>query len=311
MRAALLCATYQLNPLMKHVFLVGYKNKVTQKTDWSIQIGIGATRLAASRRGPVSYIDGPRIMTEDEQKQIRGKVETDKIWAVVKLGGKKGATSVGYGSYPRTGPDPKGCEKGNSRENMAMIRSERQALDRLYPAEMPMPSDVELVDEAYEPAPKVEVIEGTVADISEAVELPLGASNLAENKPVPPPAEDVPSEPDVNPFPKLTAKYSKLPTPVNMLTTCWIHDKAWTKNKYDKLYHVLTGGGFCNFNDRLNKPEHQDDKDSISITAEIGLAAGFEDGIALNEKTKKEYDGRTWSKLSESEQLTVLESLLK
>ena len=73
LRAALLCATYQLNPLMKHVFLIPYGQG--DKQQWSIQIGIGATRLAASRRGPVNYADGPRIMSDEEQKKIRGKVE--------------------------------------------------------------------------------------------------------------------------------------------------------------------------------------------------------------------------------------------
>ncbi len=287
-RAALLCATYQLNPLMKHVFLVPYGQGDRQQ--WSIQIGIGATRLAASRRGPVSYIDGPRIMSQEEQKQIRGKVDATKIWAITKLGGRNGATSVGYGSYGLT-ETVQGEAKGNSRENMAMIRSERQALDRLYPAEMPMPADVDTVDESFEASP-LKAVEGEYRDISDAVEIPASDAEKPAAAPETPQGEDIPSEPAVNPFPKLSAKYGDL------LDGCTIHGDAWTISKFKKRTHK-TEDGWCNFSEIL-KP----------ITEEICTGAGIEDGLALNEKVKAKYEGRTWSKLSEEEQLTVLEGLI-
>jgi len=284
-RAALLCATYQLNPLMKHVFLVPYGQGDRQQ--WSIQIGIGATRLAASRRGPVSYIDGPRIMSQDEQKQIRGKVDPQRIWAITKLAGRNGATSVGYGSYGIT-EAVQGEAKGNSRENMAMIRSERQALDRLYPAEMPMPSDVDTIDESFESSP-LQVIETTARDISDAVEIPPSVAEKATTAP-----ESLPDngETEVTPFPKLSAKYG------DMLGFCWEHGDAWTISKFKKRTHK-TNEGWCNFNDLL-KP----------ITEKICTGAGIEDGLALNDKVKTKYEGRTWSKLSETEQLEVLEGLV-
>ena len=289
MRAALLCATYQLNPLMKHVFLIPYGQG--DKQQWSIQIGIGATRLAASRRGPVSYIDGPRIMSAEEQKYIRGKVDNNKVWAITKLGGRNGATSVGYGSYG-VAETVQGEAKGNSRENMAMIRSERQALDRLYPAEMPMPADVETVDESFESSP-LKAVEGEYRDISEAKELPASDAPKAAVASEAAAAEEIPAPENIDPFPKLAKKYG------DMLAVCWVHGDAWTVNKFKKRSHK-DGDGWCNFAEIL-KP----------ITEEICTKAGIADGLALNEKVKALYEGKTWSKLSEVEQLQVLEGLLQ
>jgi hypothetical protein len=288
LRAALLCATYQLNPLMKHVFLIPYGQG--DKQQWSIQIGIGATRLAASRRGPVSYIDGPRIMTDAEQKSIRGRVEVDKIWAITKLGGKGGATAVGYGNFPRNGNEPKGIEKGNSRENMAMIRSERQALDRLYPAEMPMGDGVETVDESFEPSP-LPIIEGESRDISDAKELPpsdAGSPAAASGASA---AEETPA---VDPYPLFTAKYG------DILAVCPTHGDGWSiSEKFNTRSHKV-GDEWCKFNEII-KP----------ITEEICKAANIEDGLALNEKIKPLYEGRTWSKFSEAEKIGYLETLMK
>ena len=289
MRAALLCATYQLNPLMKHVFLVPYGQG--DKATWSIQIGIGATRLAASRRGPVSYIDGPRIMSADEQKHIRGKVDATKIWAITKLGGRGGATSVGYGSYGVT-ETVQGEAKGNSRENMAMIRSERQALDRLYPAEMPMPADVETVDESFEKSP-LAAVEGEYRNISDAKEITASVSEKPAAAPEIAQADEVSPQEIIDPYPKLSKKYG------DMLACCWGHGDGWTLNKFKKRSHK-DDAGWCNFADLL-KP----------ITEEICKAAGIEDGLALNERVKAKYEGRTWSKISEEEQITVLEGLCK
>ncbi|GAJ23584.1 unnamed protein product, partial [marine sediment metagenome] len=76
-KAILLCQTYQLNPLMKHLYLVGYRRKdkdgnfIVDKQgnyvkDWSMQIGIGATRLLAQRKHNYSYLDlSPRKATEE------------------------------------------------------------------------------------------------------------------------------------------------------------------------------------------------------------------------------------------------------
>jgi len=152
-RAVMLCASYGLNPLMKHIFLIKFNRWSKDHTrivgeDWATVMGIKAKRLLASRRGSCSYVDNtPRLMTQEEQKTILGEVEADKLWVITKLKDPQtGAEAVGYGFWPK-GDKPYGTEKGNTKFNMAAIRSESQALDRLRPGEMPM--GVEVIDEQY------------------------------------------------------------------------------------------------------------------------------------------------------------------
>ena len=278
MRAALLCATYQLNPLMKHVFLIPYGQG--DKQQWSIQIGIGATRLAASRRGPVSYIDGPRIMSDAEQKSIRGKVESNKVWAITKLGGRNGATSVGYGSYGVT-ETVQGEAKGNSRENMAMIRSERQALDRLYPAEMPMPADVETVDESFESSP-LKAVEGEYRDISDAKELPASDAKQADSGIDASPAEEIPTPENIDPFPKLLKAHP------DCMNECPIHKVKWINGQWG-LFHDK-----CKFKGWLRP-----------IADELATAKEKDTNDICKEKF-----GTTWSQLKDEQCAEITEGLL-
>ncbi len=161
-RAILLCVNYQLNPLMNHVYLIPFQRREQGRvvgTDWATVIGRGAKRLMASRRGPYSYIENtPRIMTKEEQLTTFGEYDENKMWCITKLQDPQtGATSVGYGFWPKKKPaynkpgewvenQPKGTDKGNSMFNMASGRSETQALDRLRPGEMPM--NLPVLDEA-------------------------------------------------------------------------------------------------------------------------------------------------------------------
>lgn len=163
-RAALLCASYHLNPLMKHVYLIKFNkwNKAHDKIigeDWATVMGIGATRLLASRQGSFSYVDDtPRIMTEAEQKRTFGQSYPERLYVLVKLKDPKtGAEAPGYGWWP-TKDKAYGEEKGNTIFNMAAIRAERQALNRLRPGEMP--TDVEVMDENYLEPPKGDFVEG-------------------------------------------------------------------------------------------------------------------------------------------------------
>lgn len=153
-RAILICLQYRLNPLMKQLHLLPFKNKEESRKqgrdvyDWAIARGIQADRLLARRQGPFSYIDNtPRRMTDDEQKQIFGKVEKDVFHAIVKLRDPStNAESTGYGHLSLKA-EVYGQEKGNTLENMAFIHAERQALDRLHPGDMP--EDVMVVDERF------------------------------------------------------------------------------------------------------------------------------------------------------------------
>jgi len=103
-------------------------------------------------------------MSEAEQMRIFGKIDTDNIVAITKLRTKDGLEASGYGKYPKSGK-PKGLEKGNSIENMAFIRSERNAFGRLFP-DAAIPKDVDVVDEQYmeTPSGKVAVATGEIID---------------------------------------------------------------------------------------------------------------------------------------------------
>lgn len=159
-RACILCASYGLNPLMKHVFLIPFKKKGTEEKTWATVIGIKAKRLLASRRGSYSYVDNtPRVMTDEEQRRIFGETYSDKIMVITKVKDPAtGAEVPGYGAWP-TNSEPYGTDKGNSQFNMAAIRSESQALDRLRPGEMPVGIEVvpeEVAEEAVDTAIDVE-----------------------------------------------------------------------------------------------------------------------------------------------------------
>lgn len=149
LRAIMLCASYGLNPLNKHVFLIPFKDKQTGDITWATVMGIKAKRLLASRRGPFSYMDGtPRVMTAEEKMAVFGEVHTDRLWVITKLRDpQSGAEAVGYGFWAAN-ETIRGENKGNSKFNMASIRSESQALDRLRPGEMPQ--GIEAVDETID-----------------------------------------------------------------------------------------------------------------------------------------------------------------
>lgn len=157
-KAAMLCKEYGLNPLMKHVFLVPF-NEGKQSETWVAMLGIKATRLIASRQGAYSYVDdSPRVMSEAEQLKIFGEVDSGFIRAITVLRSMSGTEARGYGNWPKD-QVPYGSDKGNTKYNMAFIRSERNALDRLFPGAMP--AGVQVVDESYIEG---EVLEGVPLD---------------------------------------------------------------------------------------------------------------------------------------------------
>jgi len=156
-KGALICRDYGLNPAMDHIFLIPYKNKQTNTLTWSVVRGIKASRLICGREKSYGYIDNtPRVMTEVEQETIFGEVDKGNLVVICKIKDRDGNEFPGYGRWPK-GIDPKGIEKGNSKFNMAAIRAERQALDKLNPGAMP--ADVDVVDERFIDRPAVEISE--------------------------------------------------------------------------------------------------------------------------------------------------------
>jgi len=175
-KAAMLCQDYGLHPLMRHVYLIKYDRYERQPDgsrrkageNWTTVLGIGATRLMMARQGTFSYIDDtPRIMSEQEQMRIFGKVDPANIVAITKLRTRDGLEANGYGKYPRDGK-PMGTDKGNSIENMAFIRSERAAFGRLFP-DARLPKDVDVVDEQYMETPSGTVETRTGEIVGESV----------------------------------------------------------------------------------------------------------------------------------------------
>jgi len=144
-KAAMVCYQYGLNPLMKQIYIVGFNKKGGGKT-YSTILGIGATRLIAQQGGvKYSYVDGPRVMTEEEQQTIFGEVENGKLWAITVIQDREGNKYPGYGFWPKD-EAVYGADKGNTTRNMAFIRSERNALDKMAPGALP---DIDVTDDAF------------------------------------------------------------------------------------------------------------------------------------------------------------------
>jgi len=146
-RTAIICHDFGLHPLLKEIHIIPFKNK-SGGTDYVTVLGIQATRKMMARFGSFSYVDNtPRVMTEDEQMAIFGEVYKDRIQAITKLETKGGLKAQGYGSW-LIKDNPYGTDKGNTKANMAFIRSERQAFSRLYPDHQ-LPDEIEIMDENY------------------------------------------------------------------------------------------------------------------------------------------------------------------
>lgn len=139
-KAGMLCYQYGLNPLLKQVYLVQFGQ------EWVTVLGIKATRQLAQRNHSYGFIDGPRFMTADEQTTIFGKSYPDRIYAICKIKDSQGNVYPGYGWWPAN-KTVHGADKGNSELNMAFIRAERNALDKMAPGELP---EADVVDDTYQ-----------------------------------------------------------------------------------------------------------------------------------------------------------------
>jgi len=103
----------------------------------------------AQRKHNYSYLDlTPRKATQEEIDKILGDTaDPDSIYGFVHIKDiDSGAEAFGLRGIPKS-DKIKGEEKGNTHLNLACIRSERLALDRQYPGEMPQGVDV--VDERF------------------------------------------------------------------------------------------------------------------------------------------------------------------
>lgn len=199
-KAAILCSQYGLNPLMKHVFLIPFKKRDAKGNvigeDWVVVLGIGASRHIAREAGDYSYLEGtPRVMTEKEQIKTFGAADPSRIWAITKLRDSKGNEAPGYGFWLRD-EKPYGAEKGNTALNMAFIRSERNALDRLFAGKLPQ--EVEIIEEKYLELPSKPEVGGgkAVASAEEGV----AKTQAAVSPPTKEKAEKIAAAPPASPI---------------------------------------------------------------------------------------------------------------
>ena len=173
-RTAILCRDFGLHPLMKEVYILGFKNK-SGGIDFATVIGISASRkMAADRKGAYSFLDDtPRAATPEEIIKQYGKnseEERDNLISICHLKGERGNEATGFGLWPKN-KEPYGTDKGNTKRNMANIRSERPAYNRLPGEALPQ---IEVIDEAYAQVPDVgkvnvgtgQIIEGEFKEVN-------------------------------------------------------------------------------------------------------------------------------------------------
>ncbi len=156
-KTAIFCRDFGLHPLANEVYLIPFKkkwkdaqNKWHEEERHVMVVGIPASRkMAHALKGDFSFLDDtPRAATEEEIIKQYGKDSEearDNIISVTKLEGVGGNKAIGFGLYPKS-ESPYGMDKGNTRRNMANIRSERQGMDRLPGKPLPR---YEVVDTAY------------------------------------------------------------------------------------------------------------------------------------------------------------------
>lgn len=229
-KAAVICATYGLDPLLGDLFPIPFERKDGGK-DWVLVLGIKAKRKLTNRSGPYTYLDyTPRMISETEGQKIYGKrwqaFSTGKIIAITILKDlKTGKIAQGIGWWPE-GVNAKGSEKGNTPENMAMIRSESQAMERLRGAAIP--AGLEVYDESFFDVPGGDFPEASPEMIA-SEDIPALAGAASETNGEPATAGDSPAaEPD---------------------NKCPLHPGfkfAWQSGKYGSFEgHKKTDGKWC------------------------------------------------------------------
>jgi hypothetical protein len=204
-KAMLLCVQYGLNPVDNHIFLLPFWNRRRRAYDYVCVQGINATRLIASRRHKWSFLDDtPRMATDEEaKKHYLHLVDFEKYYyfvakirdmAILENGAwitlQHGAEIEGWAEWSINAKDsdgnevahkPHGTESGNSITNMGCIRCERNAIHKMYPADMPN-INVPTVDSRFI-KPGAPIIEGEYSVVNEpSTEVDGAAASPAAEK---------------------------------------------------------------------------------------------------------------------------------
>ena len=222
---AIFCRDFGLHPLANEVYLIPFKGKNV------MVVGIPASRkMAHALKGEFSFLDDtPRAATEEEIVKQYGKDSEearDNIISVTKLEGVNRNHAIGFGLYPKK-ESPYGMDKGNTRRNMANIRSERQAMDRLPGKPLPR---YEVVDTTYADVPDVGKVNKTTGEVVEEAEAIEG--EFKEVTETPPEAE-----PETAPEAEVKGEEEPLPTPKGLIDQEWLKETlAVLKGKGQTAY---------------------------------------------------------------------------
>lgn len=214
-RTAMLCRDFGLHPLMKEVYLIKFKDT------WVTVIGITANRkIASAKKGAFSFLDDtPRAATKEEVDRQYGSDSHEaraNIISICRLRGERGNTANGFGLWPKD-KNPYGTDKGNTPRNMANIRAERQALDRLPGDAMPL-KGFDVIDEAYAEMPEPPAV--TIQ--TESGEVDTGTGEIVDST-----AEPVVDKPE-----HLCAEHG-------------CEYERQTKGSSIYYSHAIEGGGWC------------------------------------------------------------------
>lgn len=295
-KAIALCVMEQLNPLMKHVHILGpYKNKKTGQESWALHVGRQANRLMAGRCCDFGYVE-ERALSKKEVIELTGEDTYDqKLWVKVVVENEKGMKFMGLGFWWKK-DEVYGEDKGNSMFNMAAGRAERIALDRCTAGRrrQPLP-DLPVIDENFLPdvdkfKPAAEhsddiamvntrtgeiIQEGDYKEVQGAVEGNNQQSGIEKKLP-------------------FDGMYG------DMKVQCWEKEhngKKWDRDQFGHLSHSIQGGGFCQLR-KLLEPFKAELMEKLALNNDT-----------LNETIKLKYQGKTWSKIDDMDQIDVLEDI--
>jgi phage recombination protein Bet len=265
-----------LNPLTRQIYFVKYGSQHVMQTS------IDGFRLIADRTGKYAPSPKPTMFEHRENRLFSATVFGMKL-----VGGQfiEFSATAHFDEYK---VDTNALWKTKPHVMLEKC-AESKLLRRGFPEELSgLYTDDEMAQATIVDIQKP-IIEASVTELPAEASKPSGGSNhlvkAAEE------AGAIVTNITPNDFPNLTAEYGV------SLAKCWEHGDDWRTNKFGKLFHTMPQG-FCNFNDRI-KP----------VTAKIAEKAGL-DVYAMTEKIKAQYEGRTWSKLTEIEQCAFLESLI-
>ena len=261
-RCAIFCRDFGLHPLAREVYLIPFKGQNV------MVVGISASRkMAHARKGDFSFLDDtPRAATEEEvikQFGVGSEEARDNIISVTKLRGVGGNLAIGFGLYSKK-ESPYGTDKGNTRRNMANIRSERQAIDRLPGNPMPK---YEVIDETYIEVPDIGKVDTTTGEIA-------GEFSAVEETAPEPAATPLVPEPTQPAIEKLEGNgIDKAWVKKQLLILQGMKVRAWSNVSFLGRLDTMTGKKHVSISEAL---------DDLSVDQAVLVTQGIKDAVDMS-----------------------------